>query len=477
MREKKMRAQADRVRGRHLTHATNPFRTPELPRSVERRCMSDGTLQVPRGMGSFELMRTLNRLSVLNAVRRHGTLSRAQLTEKTGLTSGAITYIVEELLRARLLNEVGHGKSSGGRRPVLLTLNPGAVHAIGVNLGVGHMVAVVLDLGARVVHRVVAETPGGAPVPEVVDRMVRLIDRLIAESGLARDSVNGVGVGVPGQHDLDHGIVRFSPNLGWRNVPFREMLAARVPWPVILDNDVRAATLAEKWYGVGRDVDMFACVFVGTGVGAGIVMHGQLLRGPSGTAGELGHTTLVEDGPRCSCGNYGCLEALISRRAVVRRAAADMTNGRPGLIRELSGGDPACVTLEMVIEAAREGDVGATAALRQAGHYLGIALANLVNLFNPRVVAVGGSVARAGELLMGPARTTLKARALAEPRSLVQLVTPSLHDPGAVGAATLVSRQLFFPPLFEGMTGDTVGQEYGLATLRDWVAVTGVVAS
>src|SRR5947199_8496056 len=121
-------------------------------------------VKAPKGLGSFELMRTLNRLAVLNTVRRYGTLSRTQLTEKTGLTSGAITYIVEELLQARLLNEVGHGRSRGGRRPILLELNPQAVHAIGVNLGVGHTVAVVLDLAATVVHRLVVETHEHAPV-------------------------------------------------------------------------------------------------------------------------------------------------------------------------------------------------------------------------------------------------------------------------------------------------------------------------
>lgn len=423
-------------------------------------------------LGSFELMSTLNRLAVLNAIRRGGPVSRTELTERTGLTSGAITYIVEELLQANLLHEVGPGRSRGGRRPIMLELNSHAVHTIGINLGAGHIAAVILDLRAAVVHRLVIETPRGALVGAVVDAIVALVRRLIDESGIEMAAISGIGVGVPGQHDLHHGIVRFSPNLAWRNVPFRDLLVDRLPLPVIVDNDIRAATLAEKWYGTGRDVDMFACVFVGMGIGAGIVLNGQLLRGPTGTAGELGHTTLVEDGPRCACGNYGCLEALASRGAIVRRAAALVASGAGGPLHDLAQGHPGRVTLDLVIAAARAGDPAAQATLREAGRYLGIALANLVNLFNPRVVALGGSViARAGELVLVTAREVMHRRALAEPGALVQLVTPQIVDPGAVGAATLVSRQLFLPPLVGDGGEDSVGQEHGLSTLRDWMVM------
>lgn len=422
----------------------------------------------PRGaLGSFELMRTLNRLAVLNAVRHDGTISRAQLTERTGLTSGAITYIVEELLAARLVNEVGQGRSSGGRRPIMLELNSRALYAVGINLGVGHTVAVLLDLRATVVHRLVVETPAGAPVLGVVETIVSLVRRLVAESGVATDLISGIGIGVPGQHDLDHGVVRLSPNLGWRDVPFRDLLAAHFAWPVIVDNDVRAATLAEKWYGVGRDADVFACVFVGSGIGSGIVFNGQLLRGATGTAGELGHTTVVEYGPRCACGNYGCLESVASRRAIVRRAAKDLGRGHRGPLRDLVGGDADRLTLDLIIEAARTGDTAACETLRLAGRYLGIGLANLVNLVNPRVLAIGGSVMRAGDLVLGPAREALAARTLEQPREAVVLATPRLQDPGALGAATLVSRQLFLPPPYEGGPAGMVGQELGLATLRD----------
>jgi glucokinase len=257
---------------------------------------------------------------------------------------------------------------------------------------------------------------------------VATIARTVRELSERADvELSAVGAAVPGPLDPQRGIIEFSPNLGWHDFPFVENLFARLGVPVKIDDDANCAALGEQWLGAGKGVRDFLYMIVGTGIGAGLILDGKLYRGARGFAGELGHTTIVPDGPICSCGNRGCVEALAAGPAIVAR----MKNLRANVKEDLTARD--------VIALARAGDTLALQAITEAGEYLGIALANATNLLNPEMIALGGGVALdAGELLLTPARRMMRQRALEANANSVRIVPGELNvDAGLLGAARL----------------------------------------
>lgn len=274
--------------------------------------------------------------------------------------------------------------------------------------------------------------PHARPSPEAtMEQIARTLEEL-AQSAEAQ--MLGVGASAPGPLDHATGVIAFSPNLGWREVRFVEQLATRLHVPVALDDDANCAALGEQWCGIASGVRDFLYVIVGTGIGAGLILDGKIYRGAQGFAGELGHTTIIEDGPGCSCGNRGCLEALAAGPALVRLAKQVLAEGRASCLA------PNDLNAREVMAAARAGDALAREIIQDAGRFLGIGLANVVNLLNPAIIAVGGGVALdAGELLLVPARRELKLRALSHAANAVQLVLATLgDDAGLVGAARLI---------------------------------------
>ena len=267
------------------------------------------------------------------------------------------------------------------------------------------------------------------PAPEAV---VALIARNLKEMARAENAeLIGVGAAVPGPLDPWRGVVHFSPNLGWREFFFVDALAAQLDSPVVMDDDANCAALGEHAYGVGQNARDFLNVIVGTGIGAGMILDGKIYRGARGFAGELGHMTILPDGPQCSCGNRGCVEALAAGPALVRR------------MRALDAYALETLTAREVIAMARAGDENARGVLQEAGKFLGIALANAVNLLNPEMIALGGGVALgADELLLQPARAEIQTRAFAHSAECVSLVRAKLgDDAGLRGAARLAWEQ------------------------------------
>ena len=267
------------------------------------------------------------------------------------------------------------------------------------------------------------------PAPEAV---VALIARNLKEMARAENAeLIGVGAAVPGPLDPWRGVVHFSPNLEWREFFFVDALAAQLDAPVVMDDDANCAALGEHAYGVGQNARDFLNVIVGTGIGAGMILDGKIYRGARGFAGELGHMTILPDGPQCSCGNRGCVEALAAGPALVRR------------MREVDAYALETLTAREVIAMARAGDENARGVLQEAGKFLGIALANAVNLLNPEMIALGGGVALgADELLLQPARAEIQTRAFAHSAECVSLVRAKLgDDAGLRGAARLAWEQ------------------------------------
>ena len=246
---------------------------------------------------------------------------------------------------------------------------------------------------------------------QMVDEIVSGLGDLVARADLGWEAVVGVGCSAAVMADIDRGIVFSAPNMlgPHRDVPFRDMLREATGRPALIEMDAYAAALGEAWKGVGRGIDYFVYVVVGTGIGAGILMQGQVYRGWRGTAGEFGHTTIDPNGPLCNCGRYGCLEALAAGPAIAERAQAAIVQGQETIMAELAR--DAGITPEVIFDAARRGDEAARYVVQQTIEYLAIGLSNLVHLLNPQVVGLGGGVIRGGaDLLLEPLRREVTRR-------------------------------------------------------------------
>jgi glucokinase len=253
----------------------------------------------------------------------------------------------------------------------------------------------------------------------------------------------GIGIGIAGVLDVDKGLVTSSPNLpGWRNIPIRDTIAARSDLPTYIINDASAAALGEYRFGAGKGCDSMLYMTVSTGIGGGIIANGELYTGVDGCAGEFGHMTIVPDGPQCHCGNFGCLEALASGWAIAKEAITRIRNGENSYITEVVGGRIEDITAEAIAAAARKNDQLACEIVDKAASYLGIGLANLVNIFNPELIVIGGGLSKMGDMLLRPARRIIKERAFKLPAKTVHVVRAHLGgNAGIVGVAEYVFRQ------------------------------------
>ena len=271
--------------------------------------------------------------------------------------------------------------------------------------------------------------------PAVLSRIAALVEESVQatlrETGLGRDAIVGVGIGAPGPLDRARGLVLHTPNLGWRDLPLRDLVSAAVRLPAALDNDANCAVYGEWWVGAARGGRYVVGLTIGTGIGGGIVIDGKLYHGASDAAGEIGHTTIDSTGRRCKCGNYGCLEAYASGPAIAARAVEGIEAGAESSLPAFVGGDLALITAQTVYEAAHAGDDFAQEVVRDTAKFLGAGVANLVNIFNPDIVVIAGGVTLAGERLFVPLQAEVKRRAFKPAVEACRIVPGTL--PGTAG--------------------------------------------
>lgn len=396
--------------------------------------------------GSFQLMKSLNKSLILNVIRLEGPISRAEIAKKINVTAPTVTNLVGELLESGLVIESDFGTSSGGRKPILLKINAHAFHVIGMDVGASDIKLVLTNLDADILDSHTVRLPSSLTHERLLQLLVEAVRVLMRKRGLTKETVIGIGVGMHGLVNPIEGVSIYAPHLNLRNIPLAEKLQQELGIPVEVENDVRAMALGESWFGSGRGVDHFICVNVGRGVGAGMILNNRLFNGPTHTAGELGHITIDVEGPKCSCGNYGCLEALVSGPAIAARAKKALMMGKTSLLEEWTEGNLDELTGEMIHAAAVSGDELAREVLRDAGRYLGIGLVAVINLLNPSRIIIGGGVAKAGDFLMEAVKETALRRSLETPAAHVEIVTSTLGDHAtAIGAVTLVLKKLFIP--------------------------------
>lgn len=310
-------------------------------------------------------------------------------------------------------------------------------YIVGIDLGGTKIASALLDTDLSIVKSDTVRTENQDGPEGVAEQMAESVQRLT--QGLGREAVLGVGVASAGLVEPGTGKVLYSPNLDWRNVPLREMLKDRLGTEVYVDNDVNMAALGELHFGAGQGARHMICVFVGTGIGAGIVVDGHLYEGANGFAGEVGHTTIDWNGPPCPSGNPGCWESYASGTAMARRAREALEGGESSLLRDLVEGDLAKIRVETIAEADRQGDALSRRLLEETGEYLGAGLSNLVNTLNPELIVMGGGVIRGVPQLFDLAEASMRRRSLKDAVAAVRMAKARFgREAGVIGAGVLV---------------------------------------
>jgi len=381
----------------------------------------------------------------------------------SGLSPASITGITSDFIDLGLVQEAGEIESEerAGRRAIRLRLNPEAGYVVGVSLAKHTYTCVLTDLDANILYRDTNELPRGGATrssyqpDKIVQSIIQSIENLLNQSQIEPDYLMGIGIGINGIVNYDTGVSIFAPHYRWRNIPIAAPIANHFNIPVYLENDARTFAIAEQLFGAGRDVDNFVAVAAGYGIGAGIVMNGQIYRGGYGGAGEFGHINVQRNGPLCACGKRGCLETLSSIPAIFRQIEEAVKAGEPC---SLAGTKP--MTLEAVVTAVNDGDPVAVRIVAEAGRWLGIGMATLVNVLNPELFIINGEAVSLGHHYLEPMEAVIREYAFDGLADSFRIFTDSGGGEvlWAQGVATVVLSSLFTSEnnrqLFDLLSGD-----------------------
>ncbi len=385
---------------------------------------------------SNQNIRNFNKHSAVDLIRFATTgISRTELADQMGLTRAALTVIVNDLLESEVILEAESRAIPNGRPPVVLEINPKRGLVAAVDMGATHVNIALADFSAKIVdetsHRFDIKQGPEACLMDVKRILQDLLDRY----GVSISQIMAVGVGVPGPVIKDKGIVLSPPIMpGWDRYPIRRVLEEEWGCPVSINNDAELGALGEWAYGAGRGEKNLAFIKVGSGIGAGLIINQQIYGGTTGSAGEIGHITIDENGPLCTCGNRGCMEAFAGGNAIARQARLMVESGKRTLLSSIPLEK---ITALEVADSARRGDIPSQEIIMRAGTFIGIAIAGLVNLFNPSAVIIGGGVAQAGDLLTTPIRQAVRDRALHASEQSVHITTAMLGQRSSLIGATV----------------------------------------
>jgi glucokinase-like ROK family protein len=372
-------------------------------------------------------VKNINKHTALDLIRfTPGGISRAELAYRMNLSRAAMTAIVNDLLETDIIRETESRSGQSGRPPIILEINSSRGNVIGIDMGATHLSVALADFSARIIDEIEIPfdiTQGPKPC---LAQAEALLTELLEKNDMRLQQILAIGMGVPGPIASQEGMVIAPPIMpGWDGYPIRQDMEGKWKIPVSLNNDAELGVLGEWAYGAGRGEDHLAFIKVGSGIGAGLLLNGQIYQGATGSAGEIGHLTIDENGPLCDCGSTGCLEAVAGGKAIARQAREIIASGKRTLLSSM--GPPEELTARDVASAARRGDLPSQQIILRAGSYLGIAIAGMVNIFNPRVVVIGGGVSQIGDLLLQPIRDTVSRRSLAGAAQAVKINTAILR--------------------------------------------------
>lgn len=398
--------------------------------------------------GNSKYVKKLNRMRILNIVKEHEPISRQQLSELTGLTPPAITGIIRELIAMRFIKEVGLGESQGGRKPIKLKFNCKAGYVIGVEITCHETVFAVADLKNK--PQIICSEKIDMHSPQTgMSRLVAILREIMKRPELKRANFMAIGVAFPSLFCCDENIVKRAINLGpeWNDYPIKDVLEKELALPVVVENNSKAAALAQKWFGTGNRYRSLAYLNLGEGISAGFVLDDSIVQGASGYAGQIGHRVVAENGPLCNCGNRGCLEAVCAIPAILHKVKAELpliAEQDPLSQRQREKGE-----IEFVDIAACAAVEGSYAHLlfEQTGRQIGLAVADIVNFYNPEAIFIGGKMTAAGKVLLDAIIATVMTHSFPEISRSTQISLSQLGaDSGVIGACALVLQQLLMSP-------------------------------
>jgi len=362
--------------------------------------------------GDQEKVRKVNKSLVLNTLRLHTPVSRAQVASITGLTRGTVSNIVNVLIEDGLVFEDKLQDSKIGRPSILLGLRPDGGAVIGVEIGVDFISVLLTNFVAETLWEIRAQTNLAQSQTDIINQAENHIDRALSiakEQGLRP---LGIGVGLPGLVNVRQGNLIMAPNLYWKNVPLRLIWNQRFHLPIYIDNEANLSALGEYYFGIARNVDNFIYLTSDIGLGGGIMIDGRLFRGGHGYGGEIGHIQRNPQGEQCGCGRIGCWETQIGPRAVLRRVRNEFQTHHDQLLLDACSGNLENLTFEIVVKFALNGDLICRQAIEEVAINLGEGIADLVNVFNPDLIVIGGAFIQGKDILQSIIEKTIFSNAL-----------------------------------------------------------------
>lgn len=346
-----------------------------------------------------QLVKMKNKSRVLQTIIDQSPISRADISQHLGLTKGTVSSLVNELIEEQICSETGPGKSSGGRRPVMLLFNEQAGYAIGIDLGVNYILGVMTDLSGNIVSEHLKHM-NSMRYEETILVIKEVIQSLLDSTPESPYGVIGIGIGVPGIVNKEGSNILLAPNLGWTDIHLKAEIETEFHLPVIIDNEANAGAYGEKRFGAGKNFENLIYVSAGIGIGVGFILQNSLYRGAEGFSGEMGHMVIDIDGKECRCGSKGCWELYASEQALLNQAK----NIESYLKRDN-------LNLESLVEMAEE-DEEVKDLFHQIGRCLGIGINNIINTFNPEQIIIGNRLAIAKELLLDSIMEVVKTHSL-----------------------------------------------------------------
>jgi N-acetylglucosamine repressor len=395
--------------------------------------------------GSQTRLRQQNINVVINNINQHAPITKKEIAVKTGLSFAKVNSITMELNSIGLITETGKAESNGGRPSAIYKINPKFGYVIGCELSHNKVSTIVVDLKGKIIskHSLTFNIKEGkdALIAKILDNIKTALDSL----KFSKKKVIGIGIAVAGLVNPQNGMSTPFPHLvDWGDIAIRDIVEKEFALFCYVENVANSAALAELNFGIKKKVDNILALNVGSGLGLGIILNGRLYKGVTGSAGEFGHITVDENGPLCKCGNVGCLETLASTSAVVNRAKEMLTKQVVSSLTTLTNGNPDCLDFKMICESALQGDKLAFSLLDEMGRNLGEGIVTLINLFNPRMIIVGGRICFAKDMILQPVMSVVQKRALEIPRKSTEIIFSTLgSDAGIIGAAVPVLEHFF----------------------------------
>lgn len=386
--------------------------------------------------GNSKMVKKINVHNVLNCIRKNGTISKVHIKEMTKLTPTTISEITNSMIAEGLIIDAGVSKSTGGRPSQLLSINSDHAYFIGAEVDVNNLKIAIVGFDMKIKCKYSVDIKN-CKSEEVISLLINNTLKIIEQSRIPKEKIKGIGIAVPGLVNKNE-IIELAPNLRWVKVDIKSKIEEKLCIPVIVQNESKLSAVAEKYSGLAKDVNNFVAINIKSGVGAGIYINNHLYLGQSGNAGELGHTTVKEDGPLCGCGNYGCLETMASTPSIIKRAITCKKQGENSILFENKKNIEEIV-LNDIITFCKKGDKLCNKILESAAKYVGISVSSLINLLNPKLIILGGDLILYKDIVIRRVTEIVETKSLSSNRDVCEIKMTELGEDNALLGAAIVS--------------------------------------